>query len=121
MQDDSDLDLDKYCSLIASELQAIAAHSPPSPDTFAFAATNTPFAPFDKRSAPEILVDFSQTHGGTQQSAVRGVPGMRRFLARHYHELEERTKRCAMPDRGKGRKSAWAAAHEKQTVKVCVV
>ncbi|BGO98372.1 hypothetical protein NBRC10513v2_002767 [Rhodotorula toruloides] len=90
--DDSDLDLDKYCALIAAELQEIAAHSAPSPSSFTFSPLNTPFGPYDTRSAPEILADFSQTHGGTNQAAVKGVPGMRAFLARSYHDLEERAR-----------------------------
>ncbi|GAA5978945.1 hypothetical protein JCM10908_002745 [Rhodotorula pacifica] len=119
--DDSDLDLDKYCALIAQELQAISAHAAPSPSTFAFSPYNTPFAPLDNRPAPEILVDFSHEHGGTNQPGVKGVPGMRRYLAKHYADVEERSKRFAMPDRGKGRKSAWAGLHQNRTVQVCIV
>lgn len=121
IQDDSDLDLDKYCALIAQELQAISAHAAPSSSTFAFSPHNTPFAPLDTRSAPEILVDFSHGHGGTDQPGVKGVPGMRRYLAKHYCRVEEHSKRYAMPDRGKGRKSAWAGLHKNKTVQVCII
>ncbi|GJN87786.1 hypothetical protein Rhopal_000741-T1 [Rhodotorula paludigena] len=90
--DDSDLDLDRYCALIAAEIQEIAAHSPPTVSSFTFSPLNTPF-PLDRRSAPEILASFSQSHGGTDQDAVRGVPGMRRFLAKHFHDLEDRSRK----------------------------
>ncbi|KWU45830.1 UPF0187-domain-containing protein [Rhodotorula sp. JG-1b] len=119
--DDSDLDLDKYCALIAQELQAISAHAAPAPSKFVFSPYNTPFAPLDNRPAPEILLDFSHEHGGANQPGVKGVPGMRRYLAKHYSEAEEHAKKCAMPDRGKGRKSAWSRLHENKTVQVCIV
>ncbi|GAA5831208.1 hypothetical protein JCM11251_007795 [Rhodosporidiobolus azoricus] len=92
--DDSDLPLDTYCALIASELQEIAAHPAPSPASYVFSPLNTPFQPFDRRSAPEILAEFSQSHGGVDQQGVKGVPGMRKFLSKHLHELEVRAKKA---------------------------
>ncbi|GAA5820190.1 hypothetical protein JCM3770_004815 [Rhodotorula araucariae] len=120
--DDSDLDLDAYCSLIGVELQEIAAHSPPSTAAFTFSSLNTPFQPFDPRSAPEVLASFSQSHGGTAQDGVKGVPGMRHFLAKHWHELEDRARRDRAARKKRGVSAHWAAQDEDgRTVHVCTL
>ncbi|BGP37119.1 hypothetical protein JCM10450v2_001027 [Rhodotorula kratochvilovae] len=121
--DDSDLDLDAYCNLIAAELQEIAAHSPPSTSSFTFSPLNTPFQPFDPRSAPEILASFSQSHGGIQQDGVKGVPGMRHFLAKHWHELEDRARRDrAARKKRRGASASWASQDEDgRTIHVCTL
>lgn len=120
--DESDLDLDRYAALIAAELQEIAAHAPPSPATFVFSPLNTPFQPFDRRSAPEILASFSQSHGGTDQAGVKGVPGMRHFLAKHWHELEDRAARDRSAHKKRGVGATWATADEAaRTVHVCAL
>ncbi|GAA6044427.1 hypothetical protein JCM8097_003266, partial [Rhodosporidiobolus ruineniae] len=92
--DDSDLDLCAYCDLISSEIQEIAAHPAPSSASFVWSPANQPFTPFDQRSAPEILAAFGSAHGGLEQDGVKGVPGMRRYLAKHVHELEERARKA---------------------------
>ncbi|GAA5984267.1 hypothetical protein JCM11641_005897 [Rhodosporidiobolus odoratus] len=124
--DDSDLPLDALVSLLSSELQEIAAHPAPSPSSFVFSPLNTPFAPFDCRSAPEILADFSISHGGTDQAGVKGVPGMRRYLAKHLHELEERAKKAREAARNSHKSSRqgsmnWADVDGPREVDVCVV
>jgi len=120
--DDSDLDLDKFCALIAAELQEIAAHSPPTASSFVFSPLNTPFQPFDRRSAPEILASFSEKHGGTDQDGVKGVPGMRHFLARHWHELEDRAARDRSARNKRGVGATWTKTDEDgRTVHVCTL
>ncbi|BGP13172.1 hypothetical protein JCM10213_000248 [Rhodosporidiobolus nylandii] len=123
--DDSDLDLDGYCALIASEIQEIAAHPAPAPSSFVFSPLNTPFAPFDRRSAPEILAQFGALHGGADQAGVTGVPGMRRFLNKHLHELEERARKAREAAKRRGAHSRQGSANWgaecPRVVDVCVV
>ncbi|GAA6024417.1 hypothetical protein JCM10207_003408 [Rhodosporidiobolus poonsookiae] len=120
--DDSDLNLDDYCALIAAEIQEIAAHPAPSPAIYSFSPMNTPFQPFDRRSAPEILAEFSVTHGGADQAGVKGVPGMRRYLAKHLHELEERARKARDSAKKRHKRAGsinWAAEDEPRTIEVC--
>ncbi|GAA5877549.1 hypothetical protein JCM1840_005839 [Sporobolomyces johnsonii] len=93
--DDSDLDLDSYCSLLAAELREITAHPQPAPSTFVWSSLNRPFLPFDGRTGTEVLAEFSasQASNAATAQAIKGVPGMRKYLAQHYHELEERARR----------------------------
>ncbi|KPV76801.1 uncharacterized protein RHOBADRAFT_51791 [Rhodotorula graminis WP1] len=120
--DDSDHDLDKYCALVAAELQEIAAHSPPTASSFVFSSLNTPFKPFDRRSAPEILASFSEKHGGTDQDVVKGVPGMRHFLTRHWHELEDRAARDRSARKKRGVGATWTKTDEDgRMVHVCTL
>ncbi|GAA5902503.1 hypothetical protein JCM8208_006905 [Rhodotorula glutinis] len=120
--DTADADLDLYCALIAAELQEITAHSPPTASSFVFSPLNTPFQPFDRRSAPEILASFSEKHGGTDQDRVKGVPGMRHFLARHWHELEDRAARDRSAHKKRGVGATWTKTDEDgRTVHVCTL
>ncbi|GAA5914274.1 hypothetical protein JCM6882_003678 [Rhodosporidiobolus microsporus] len=123
--DDSDLPLDTYCALIASELQEIAAHPAPSPSSYVWSPLNAPFQPFDRRSAPEILAEFSQSHGGVNQDGVKGVPGMRKFLCKHYNELEVRARKAREAAKRAHRRRGsenWAAdGDEPVTVEVFTV
>ena len=80
--DDSDLDLDHFCALIAAELREIVAHPQPDPDEFVFSPMNQPFWPTDERTAQEILEECAPGAAGEE-----GV-GVRRLAARHYHDME---------------------------------
>lgn len=68
--DDSDLDLDHYCSLIAAELREIVAHPQPDPDEFVSSPLNQPFYPTDDRSAIDILRDYDPRPGDTDGSSA---------------------------------------------------
>ncbi|ORY87442.1 Bestrophin, RFP-TM, chloride channel-domain-containing protein [Leucosporidium creatinivorum] len=82
--DDSDLDLDHFCELIAAELREIVAHPQPAPSTFVFSPLNTPFLPSDGRSAPEVLNDLV----AAQDARERGEPLLRKMFMKHYHDSE---------------------------------
>lgn len=84
--DDSDLDLDHFCELIAAELREIATHPQPSPAAVVLSPHNTPFLPTDPRSAPEILADLAQTQNGSGEASRTAA--LRKVLAKHYHECE---------------------------------
>jgi hypothetical protein len=84
---DSDLDLDRFCELIAAELREIVAHPQPAPSTFVFSALNTPFLPSDARSAPEILADVAAAH---EKASMGGENYVRKMLMKHYHDAESR-------------------------------
>jgi putative membrane protein len=122
--DSSDLDLDHYCALLASELQEIAAHPSPSPAAFVWSPLNTPFQPYDKRSAPDILAEYSVANSGSgaEQAAMRGVPGMRKYLQKVHHDFEENTKR-AYEARKKAHKRKGSASWDSDPheVEVCLV
>ncbi|KAM0749178.1 UPF0187-domain-containing protein, partial [Meredithblackwellia eburnea MCA 4105] len=75
--DDSDLDLDHFCSLLSSELHEIVAHPNPSFD-FVFSEENQPFGPHDARTAGEIL------------SEKKGTQEFKKMLVREFHRKSER-------------------------------
>lgn len=82
--DDSDLDLDHFCALIAAELREIASHPQTSPAAIVLSPHNTPFLPTDMRSAPTILADLVQSQNG----GISRTAALRKVLAKHYHECE---------------------------------
>ncbi|GAA5975923.1 hypothetical protein JCM5350_000780 [Sporobolomyces pararoseus] len=117
--DASDLDLDAYCTLLARELQEITAHPQPAPSTFVWSTLNRPFLPGDGRSGTEILAQFStaQSTAAGQAQAVKGVPGLRRFIAKNYHELEERARR--EKEERKKDNAKWCRQHQTREISVC--
>lgn len=89
--DDSDLDLDHFCALIAAELREIVAHPQPDPEEFVFSPMNQPFWPTNERTAEEILEGCApevEQGGGGAAGGVKGELGVRRLAARHYHDME---------------------------------
>lgn len=117
--DANDLNLDSYCTLLAAELHEITAHPQPSPATFVWSRENHPFLPVDNRSAPEILAQFStaQSTQEGQAQAAKGVPGLRRFIAKNYHTLEERARK-EKEDKKKN-KAQWCRQHQVREISVC--
>ncbi|GAA5894691.1 uncharacterized protein JCM6883_002180 [Sporobolomyces salmoneus] len=117
--DASDLDLDAYCTLLARELHEITAHPQPAPSTFVWSTLNKPFLPVDDRSGTEILAQFStaQSTAAGQAQAVKGVPGLKRFIAKNYHDLEERARKDK--EERKRDKSKWCRQHQTREISVC--
>ena len=93
--DDSDLDLDHFCALIAAELREIVAHPQPDPEQFVTSPLNQPFWPTDQRTATDILQDFDPLHTSsttaseTAQEAHKfhGEAGVRKLAAHVSDEL----------------------------------
>ncbi|GAA5924122.1 uncharacterized protein JCM15063_005551 [Sporobolomyces koalae] len=119
--DANDLDLDSYCTLLARELQEITAHPQPAPSTFVWSPLNRPFLPVDGRSATEIIAQFStgQSTAAGQAQAAKGVPGLRRFIAKNYHELEERARKEKEDRKKNGGNAKWCKEHQTREINVC--
>ncbi|KAI5480222.1 Bestrophin/UPF0187 protein [Pseudohyphozyma bogoriensis] len=75
--DDSDLELDHFCYLIAQELEEIVRHPQPQPSDWIFSPHNAPFGPDDPRTAQEILDDMFQARDSSWSA--------RRLFHKHVH------------------------------------
>jgi len=72
--------------MIAAELREIVAHPQHTPASFVFSPLNRPFYPTDERPAGQIL-DEVQPAGGSLGGEATGVNGLRRLMAKHFHEM----------------------------------
>ncbi|EIM88499.1 UPF0187-domain-containing protein [Stereum hirsutum FP-91666 SS1] len=84
----NDLDLDGFCLSIQRELAEITAHTSPVPQTFIFSEWNQPFAPADRRSAQQIMLDVDHAYHG----AETGMHSIRRTLLKSWRDVDRETR-----------------------------
>ncbi|CAE6463627.1 unnamed protein product [Rhizoctonia solani] len=86
--DDNDLDIDGYCLAIARELAEIMAHNPRKPSSFIFNKFNQPFAPEDRRTAPELL---SSKKDNEYLDETNGMESVHATMVRNWRSVREMT------------------------------
>ncbi|EAU81378.1 hypothetical protein CC1G_05208 [Coprinopsis cinerea okayama7 len=88
----NDLDLDYFCLDIQRQLHEITAHTNPLPTDFIYSPLNQPFAPADKRSAPD-LVALGPNYIAPEGDARPGMESVRRTLVRSWKNVDILTRK----------------------------
>jgi len=89
----NDLDLDQFCLSIQRELHEITAHTNPDPSTFIFSAWNQPFAPFDRRTAENLVNSPDEYCLPDRHDAPEpGLASIRSTLVRSWRDIDVETR-----------------------------
>ncbi|RDB27526.1 hypothetical protein Hypma_003834 [Hypsizygus marmoreus] len=90
----NDLDLDAFCLAIQRELHEITAYTNPDPSAYVFNAWNQPFAPYDRRSAADLIKDGSGKYTSPHEHIVAepGMASIRRTLVNSWREVDKTTR-----------------------------
>jgi len=90
----NDLDLDDFCFMIQRELHEIAAHPAPNPSDYVFTSLNQPFAPADRRSAPEIIqTNEHYTHSDHGPDSQPGSHSLSRTFIKGWKAVDSSTRK----------------------------
>lgn len=84
----NDLDIDNFCLCIQRELHEITAHTCPDPSDFLFSSWNQPFAPFDRRTAEDLI----QGREYQIKDCEAGMSSVRKTLLSNWKEVDSLTR-----------------------------
>jgi len=95
----NDLDLDHFCLSIQRELHEITAYTNPEPASYIFNVWNQPFAPFDRRSAHDMVKDGAGEYRLPEHhdAPEPGIASVRRALVNSWREVDRTTRDAKAP------------------------
>jgi len=90
-------DLDCFCLAIQRELHEITAHPSPDLETYLFSAWNQPFAPADRRTAEELVLnadEYQHQQVDGEGPHGEGLTNIRRTLLKNWRDVDLMTRRA---------------------------
>jgi predicted membrane chloride channel (bestrophin family) len=90
----NDLDLDEFCLMIQRELHEITAHPLSKPSDYVYSALNQPFAPADRRSAPDLIsANEEYTHSAHGPDSKPGKHSLQRTFLKGWRDVDTLTRK----------------------------
>lgn len=92
----NDLDLDKYCESIQCELLEISTQGNAEPSSYIYSRLNQPLAPYDRRTAQELVApnEFSKDeYVSPDLRPMTGMDGLYHTMLRNWMEVQRVTRK----------------------------